>query len=141
MTSFTIVTNMSSFINLNALVTKTCWATHMLCLAHSKDVYSTSSMFKSKGSTTQHGRIWSCISHWLKPLESKNKSYIKIVFDFNLFFYVLFLVPLMFLTTFSSSFLLWTLILDLTPLCCIHNLLDCKLNELCYLGLVFATYN
>lgn len=141
MTSFTIVTNMSSFINLNALVTKTCWATHMLCLTHSKDVYSTSSMFKSKGSTTQRGRIWSYISHWLKLLKSQNKSYIKIVFDFNLFFYVLVFSSLNVSHNLFSTFLLWTLILDITPLCCIHNLLQCKLNELCYLDLVFATDN
>jgi len=53
----------------------------------------------------------------------------------------LFLVPLMFLTTFLSSFLLWTLIPNITPLCCICNLLDCKFNKLCYLGLVFSRDN
>jgi hypothetical protein len=38
--SSTIVTNISSFINLNALITESWWAIHILCLVHSKDVYS-----------------------------------------------------------------------------------------------------
>jgi len=41
LTSSTIVTNISSFINLHALVTKSWWAIHILCLMHSKDLYST----------------------------------------------------------------------------------------------------